>query len=113
MIINDTCNFYRESERQRVYLHNLHCLMDCSKPALFQTVPGIDDLQAFEELKEAWYKSGTANCFQNDQTLFSKYGHVKGYMTCWKICLPVFLWIFRDFSMKSYAVPVVLGRGDQ
>lgn len=26
------------------------------KPTLFQTVPGIDDLQAFEELKEAWYK---------------------------------------------------------
>ena len=53
--IDDICNFYRESERQRVYLHDVHCLMDCANPALFETVPGIDDLQAFEELKEAWY----------------------------------------------------------
>ena len=79
--------------------------MDCANPALFETVPGIDDLQAFEELKEAWYNWATTSSklIQND---------VQGIDILHDLLEDVFACVFMDFSMKSYAVRAVLGRGD-
>lgn len=85
---------YREWEAESSPTYGLHCLMDRSKPALFQTVSGIDDLQAFEELKEAWYAWVTtkSKMIKHDFHWFSRYGHVAWFVGRWSwLCFYGFL----------------------